>query len=136
MQMIKPANAGLRMDKPASPLNAMLHINFRAAAPMITPKSHFQFLFQAAARSIKKNKGTARLMAILGAVHAPLRYSISKARNSKTRGSLAAGTGNQNMLVNRANIEADMPAKLFLKANIQWQSSFHLVGLNVVCVHE
>ena len=48
----------------------------------------------------------------------PLRYSISKARNSRTWGLLVAGTENQNMLVNRANIEANIPVKLFLNANM------------------
>lgn len=45
MQTIKPNNAGFRIDKPASPLNTMLQINFKTAAPMMTPNSHFQFLF-------------------------------------------------------------------------------------------
>jgi hypothetical protein len=31
---------------------------------------------------------------------------------------LVAGTGNQNILVNRANIEANIPVRLFLNANI------------------
>ena len=73
MQTIKPINAGFRTDKPASPLKAILQINFNRAAPVITPKSHFQFLFHAAVRSIKKNSGTERLIIIFQAVQGPLR---------------------------------------------------------------
>lgn len=50
---------------------------------MITPKSHFQFRFHADIISKMKNKGTAKLIIIFGAVHIPFRYSISKARNDK-----------------------------------------------------
>lgn len=82
--MTKPSNAGIKMDVPASPLNAILHTIFSSAAPMTTPKSHFQFLFHAAAMSIIKNKGTAKLMRIFGAVHVPFKYSISKAKKDNT----------------------------------------------------
>ena len=109
MQIIRPNIAGFRTDIPASPLNATLHILLRTAAPMITPKSHFQFLFHAAVSSMIKKRGTARLINILGAVQVPLRYSISKAKNSITLGMVLVGAGNQNMLVNNANMEANMP---------------------------
>ena len=73
MQTIKPINAGFKIDIPASPLNAILQIIFKRAAPMTTLKSHFRFLFHAAVRSIKKNRGTAKLIIIFGAVHAPFK---------------------------------------------------------------
>jgi hypothetical protein len=65
-----------------------------------------------------KNRGTAKLISIFGVVHMPFRYSISNAKNDKTKELLVVGTGNQNILVKRANIEANIPVRLFLYANM------------------
>lgn len=117
MQTISPAIAGFKMDIPASPLNATLHKIFSNAAAITIPKSHVHFLFQAAIIRAIKNIGTDKLIMILVAVHTPFKYSISNARNDNTRGSLVVGAGNQNILVNSPNTEANIPVRLFLKAN-------------------
>ena len=106
------------MDIPASPLNATLQITFNTAAEITTHISSFKFYFHAAIIRVIKNSGTDKLIIILGADHTPFKYSISYARNDNTSGLLSAGAGNQNMLVKSANIDANMPVKLFLKANI------------------
>lgn len=117
MQTISPAIAGFKMDFPASPPNATLHKIFSKADAITIPKSHFQFLFQAAIIRAIKNIGTDKLIIILVTVHTPFKYSISNARNDNTKGLLAVGAGNQNILVNSPNTEANIPVRLFLKAN-------------------
>lgn len=116
MQRIKPVIAGFNIDIPASPLKTILHNTFSTAAAITSPTSHFQFLFQAAIRRMIKNIGTDRLIIIFGAVHTPCKYSISYARKDITSGLLVSGAGNQNILVNKANIETNIPLKLLLKA--------------------
>lgn len=104
------------MDKPAAPLNIILQRTFSIAAPITVPKSNFQFLFHAAMIRITKKIGTNMLISILGVVHKPFRYSISYERNDTTCGLLSIGAGNQNMLVNNANIDANIPVNFLLKA--------------------